>query len=194
MREKLNENPIAQIGLVAVLLVAAGFLLLSKMGGGGGGSAAPAETMVSASAGAIPGVEVTASEQSVTTAIPTDLPAPPLPRPVAAAYRAGKTVVVLIVHDGGIDDRLATRAVRVLRPRSEVALFVVPVDKIARYAAVTLGVDVNRAPALVVMRPRRISKGTPQASVSYGLQTPQSIVQAVRDAAYAGPTVSYHPE
>jgi hypothetical protein len=82
----------------------------------------------------------------------------------------------------------------VLRPRSEVALFVVPVGEIARYAAITLGVDVNRVPALVVMRPRRVSEGTPQASVTYGLQTRQSIVQAVRDAAYAGPTVSYHPE
>lgn len=190
MREKLNENPIAQVAVVAVLLVVAGFMLLSKMGGGGEEAAAPAETMVSTSAG----TEAAAPEQSATAAIPSGVPVPPLPRPVAAAYKAGQTVVVLVVHDGGIDDRLAKRAVRVLRPLSEVTVFVVPASKIARYAAITLGVDVNRVPALVVMRPKRVSAGTPQASVSYGLQTPRSITQAVRDAAYAGPTVSYHPE
>ena len=34
MREKLNENPMAQVGLVAVLLVLAAVFLLGKMGGG----------------------------------------------------------------------------------------------------------------------------------------------------------------
>ena len=37
---------------------------------------------------------------------PPRCPAPPLPAPVTAAYDAGKTVVLLVVHDGGIDDRL----------------------------------------------------------------------------------------
>ena len=76
---------------------------------------------------------------------------------------------------------------------SNVALFVVPVSQIFRYAAITLGVEVSRVPALVVMRPRSLSEGTPQASVSYGFQTRQTIVQAVRDASYNGPAATYHP-
>ena len=65
--------------------------------------------------------------------------------------------------------------------------------QISRYAAITLGLEVNRVPALVVMRPKQLSGGTPQASVDYGFQTPQSVVQAVRDAAYDGREVTYHP-
>jgi hypothetical protein len=55
-------------------------------------------------------------------------------------------------------------------------------------------VEVSRVPALVVMRPRNLSGGTPQASVSYGFQTSQDVVQAVRDADYHGPVVTYHPD
>ena len=63
----------------------------------------------------------------------------------------------------------------------------------ARYAAVTLGLQIDRTPALIVMRPKRLSKGTPQATVSYGFQSPQAVVQAVRDASYDGPYLTYHP-
>ena len=68
-----------------------------------------------------------------------------------------------------------------------------PAKQIYRYAAITVGLDVNRVPALVVMRPKRLSGGTPQASVDYGFQTSQSVLQAVRDAAYDGREVTYHP-
>ena len=45
----------------------------------------------------------------------------------------------------------------------------------------------QQVPALVVMRPRGLSDGVPQASVDYGFQTAQSVVQAVVDARYKGP-------
>ena len=118
---------------------------------------------------------------------------PPLPQPVAAAYDAGKTVVLLVVHDGGIDDRLVAGAARRSKAMPDVALFVVPAKQIARYAAITLGLDVDRVPALVVMRPAQLSGGAPQARVDYGFQTPQSVVQAVRDAAYHGPEAHLPP-
>ena len=35
MREKLNNNPLAQIGVIGVLLVAVGIFAMSSMGGGG---------------------------------------------------------------------------------------------------------------------------------------------------------------
>ncbi len=75
----------------------------------------------------------------------------------------------------------------------DVALFVVPAKQISRYAAITLGVEVQQVPALVVMRPRDLSEGVPQASVIYGFQSAQSIEQAIRDASYDGPEASYHP-
>jgi hypothetical protein len=45
----------------------------------------------------------------------------------------------------------------------------------------------------VVMRPKRLSEGTPQASVDYGFQTADGIEQAVQDAAYDGRELTYHP-
>lgn len=208
MREKLNSNPIAQIGLVIVLIVVA-FVMLTKGGGGGEGEeeAAPTEATVSVAgtgatataAGATPGeavesaVEGAVEAAAETPAVAAQIPAPPLPAPVAAAYDSGKTVVILIVRDGGIDDRLVATSTRRLEGFPDAAVFVVPAKQIARYGAITLGVDVQQVPALVVMRPRRLSGGTPQASVSYGFQTEQGIEQAMRDASYNGPEATYHP-
>ena len=48
-------------------------------------------------------------------------------------------------------------------------------------------------PALVVVRPKHLDQGTPSASVSYGFQSAESVVQAVIDAGYKGPTLDYHP-
>jgi hypothetical protein len=212
MRDKLNSSPIAQVGLVVILLLGAGYFLLGGMGGGEEEEAASTEATVTVAGtsatgtatGATPGeavegavagaVEAATSELSAASEVPASVPAPPLPPPVTAAYSAGKTVVLLVVHDGGIDDRLVAKATTDLRSMSEVALFVVPAGQVSRYAAITLGVDLNRVPALVVMRPRDLSEGVPQASVSYGFQTAQSVVLAVEDASYDGPTVSYHPE
>ena len=73
------------------------------------------------------------------------------------------------------------------------ALIRVPVKQLPRYASVTVGLDLNRVPAVVVMKPKRLSGGIPQATVDYGFQTPESLVQAVRDADYKGPEVTYHP-
>jgi hypothetical protein len=116
-----------------------------------------------------------------------------LPAPVTHAYDAGKTVVLLIVRDGGIDDKLVSASTNRLSDFHDVSLFVVPAKQISRYAAITLGVEVQRVPALVVMRPRDLSDGVPQASVIYGFQSSQSIEQAIRDASYDGPEATYHP-
>jgi hypothetical protein len=208
VRDKLNDNPAAQVGLIAILAVLAAFMLL-KPGGGEEVEEAPTEATVAitgteasgtatgASAGeavesAVEGaIEAATAEVS---ALPAAIPAPPMPAPVAAAYDAGRTVVLLVVHDGGIDDRLVKGSVSGLASFPEVALFVVPAKQIARYAAITLGLDVQQVPALVVMRPRRLSDDVPQASVDYGFQTSQSIVQAVVDASYKGPETTYHPD
>jgi hypothetical protein len=188
MREKLNSNPVAQAAVVGVLLLAAGFFFLSSKGGGEeeGAPAPSAESIVTT---------VAASEGAGVAPPPGALAdvAPPPPRPVTVAFAANRTVVLLFVHDGGIDDRLVTGATHRLERLSDVSTFVVPAKRIARYAAIAQGVDVNRVPALVVLRPKRLAHGVPTASVTYGFQSPQSVVQAVIDAGYKGRTLGYHP-
>lgn len=209
MREKLNENPMAQVGLVGVLIVAVGFLLITRMGGGEESAAPSTEVVASVNGvtatGSTPGEAVESAVTSLesgagaaatasATTLPASMPVHPLPRQVAAAYRSDKTIVLLFVRDGGIDDRIVRHATGALDSLSGIYLHVVPAHQIYRYAAVTVGVDVSRVPALVVLRPKKVSKGGMEASVDYGFQTPKTVVQAVRDARYQGPESTYHPE
>ena len=205
MRDKINDNPIAQLALIGVLLVVGAFILLKPGGGEGAEESSAGEVSATvngvAATGATPGEAVEGAVESLeegsatasSAEVPSAIPAPPPPAPVTAAYEAGKTVVLLVVHDGGIDDRLTTAASARLATVPNVALFVVPAANVARYAAITIGLDVSQVPALVVMRPRRLSNGVPQATVDYGFQTPESVVQAVIDAGYKGPEATYHP-
>ncbi|MGH3429855.1 MAG: hypothetical protein ACRDQZ_20180, partial [Mycobacteriales bacterium] len=119
--------------------------------------------------------------------------APPLPRPVLDAWKANKTLVLLFVRDGGIDDNLVRLATAGVAGFPDVAVFEVPARRIARYAAITEGVGVERVPALVVVTPKHLKKSVPTASVLYGFQSAESVRQAVIDAGYKGPTVDYHP-
>jgi hypothetical protein len=194
MREKLNENPIAQVALVGVLLVLAAVFLLGKMGGGseeeeGGESAAGAAAIAAAS------TELELGSQPAPLPAPGSGPgSPPAPpRPVVSAFDAGDTVVLLFVRDGGIDDRLVTKAVHRLDAMGGVATFVVPTHQLARYVSIAQGVDLNRVPALVVIRPKHLDKSFDTASVHYGFQSAESIVQAVVDARYHGGILAYHP-
>jgi hypothetical protein len=194
MREKLNDNPMAQIALVGVLLVLAAVFLLSKMGGGSeeeeeGGSAA-ADAAVAAVAS-----ELEAGQQPLKLPAPGSGPGavPAPPRAVVDAVDAGETVAILFVRDGGIDDRLVTEAVGKLDGIGDVATFVVPTHQLVRYVSIAQGVDLSRVPALVVIRPKNLSHGYDPASVQYGFQSAQSVVQAVVDARYHDGTLPYHP-
>lgn len=204
MREQLNSNPVVQLAVVAVLVVGAGFFLLSSMGGGEeeeGGAESTTLTTTTPDGGTVsvtatPGSgEVAAGPVSVPPLPPSAASeAPPLPRAVTRAFDANQTVVLLFVRQGGIDDRLVRDSVNRLRATlPEASVFVVPANRIAGYAAITQGVAVERVPALVVVRPKRLDEGIPVASVSYGFQSAQSVVQAVVDAGYEGRTLDYHP-
>lgn len=195
MREKLNSNPVAQIALIGVLLLATGFFVMSSMGGGEEGGEESESKAASAALGEpapseAPPAGLDAALEMVSQA---SAGAAPLPRPVYDAWKAGDTVVLLFVHDGGIDDKLVADATDHLASLPNVATFIVPASKISRYAAITEGVGVSRVPALVVVRPKRLREAIPTASVSYGFQSGESVVQAVIDAGYEGPTVDYHP-
>jgi hypothetical protein len=186
MREKLNENPLYQAAAVGVLLLVAGIFLMSTMGGKKEEAAEPTE-----------GLTATAVAEAEPAAAPPPgalaESAPPPPAPVEAAFADNKTVVLLFVRNGGIDDRIVKDDVERLSGLSGVATFVVPADQIARYATIAQGVEVNRVPALVVVRPKHLDHGIPTASVHDGYLSPQAVEQAVRDAGYKGRTLAYHP-
>lgn len=198
MREQLNNNPVAQIGMVAVLLLVGGFMLLSSMGGGGGSeseSSEEAAPATSTSATAAPEEAVTGEAVVGTMAQPgTAVQTPPrLPEKVLTAWRQGQTPVLLFVHDGGADDRAVRETTEAVAGFDGTHLFVVPAKQLADYTAITEGVGLNRVPALVVVTPKRLSQQGPTASIHYGFQSHQSVAQAIIDAGYEGPTLDYHP-
>lgn len=199
MREQLNSNPLVQLGVVGVLLVAVAIFLMSSGGGEEEETATAPEASVGIAEPGAAGAEAgeAATGESLSTALATaggaDLVAPPPPRPVLDAWKANRTLVLLFVRDGGIDDRLVKRATDELSGFRDAAVFVVPAAKISRYAAIAEGVGVDRVPALVVVSPKDLKKTVPTASVSYGFQSRQSVAQAVIDAGYTGKTLDYHP-
>jgi hypothetical protein len=201
MRDKLNESKAAQIGLVAVLVVVAAIFFLKSSGGGESEGGEVEETTVTVESGGET-LSVSAPTPTGITSpagmgeLPTSLPAAqPLPRRFTSAYDSGKAVVLLVVHSGGIDDAYTTLALRQAAAVEGAVVIVVPAKQIYRYASVTVGLAINQVPALIAMRPKRLSNGVPQAIVTYGYQTPQSVYQTIRDATYVGPEQgSYHPE
>jgi hypothetical protein len=216
MRQAINENPRVQIIVVGVLLVAVAFMLLTRVMGGSSGSEAtapppgatgsaaagvpaagapagtPAPTGVTPTASTTPAPAAPTAGASPTTVPTGDVspealkPGPGLPAPVVAAWERGDAVVLLIVKNGGTDDQLVRASVETLS-KPGVTVFVETADKIARYSRITQGVGVNRVPALIVLRPKRVSGPVPQAVVSYGFRNSRSVVQAVNDALYEGP-------
>jgi hypothetical protein len=105
---------------------------------------------------------------------------------VISAWKSGDTVVLLIARQGGIDDRLVRSSVRLLSGDPSVSVFVTRANKVARYSRITQGVGVSQAPALVVVRPKRLSGSAPEATVEYGFRDAQGVEQAVHDAVYSG--------
>jgi hypothetical protein len=197
MREQLNSNPMVQMGVIAVLLVGAALFLLTSMGGGGGEESESESGSIAATApgegtAPSPGEAAPPATPGSTGGLPT-LATRPLPQPVLNAWNANSTVVLLIVSDGGIDDDIVRDASSRLDGMSKVSTFVVPASQIARYAAITQGVGVDRVPALVVLAPKKLNQSVPTATVNYGFQDAESIEQDVIDAGYKGPTLEYHP-
>jgi hypothetical protein len=222
VRKALNDNPIAQIAVLGVLAVLVGFFLLTRMSSNGGGESPPTSTTASDAAATpapAPAIDsATSTPPPITSSgelpapgsegatVPPAGPAsdagvgefvagPGLPASVVKAYRDNKTVVLLVLRHRGIDDDQLRRNVEGLRGRSDLALFVTNAGRVARYSRITQGVNVDRVPALIVLRPRHLTDGTPTASVSYGFRGPESVDQAIRNALYKGPiNLPYYPK
>jgi hypothetical protein len=187
VREKLNENKAAQVGLVALLAVIVAVMFLGKSGGSSSGG----ETELTVE----PSEALAVAAPTGMGELPTSVPQTgPPPRRFTTAYDADETVALLVVHDGGIDDRYTKLALQAVASVEDVTPIVVPAKQISRYASVTVGLDISQLPALIVMRPKSLSHGVPQAIVAYGYQTPQSVYQTIVDASYKGPEQgAYHP-
>jgi len=215
MRKSLNDNPVVAVIVVGVLGLGVALLLLSGLGSSSSSSSTSATTTTS-SVPAAPGAATTtpttpaaAPAGSVTPSVPSAAAAPSvaatpvgafvagpgLPAPVVSAYARGEVVALLIVKRNGIDDHAVRTGFAHLRGMAGVASFETLAKDVARYARITEGVDLDRVPALVVMRPRSVTHGgTPRATVTYGFNGPEQIVQAVRDSLYHGPeNLPYHP-
>jgi hypothetical protein len=204
MRKALNDNPIAQIAIVGVLLAASAMFVMGGMGKKS--SDEPAATV--SDPGAAQAAPAPDPAATGTTTAPATAPAPvtptagtpssmgpPLPPAVDAAYRDDQTIVLLVTRGGGYDDRLMRRSVGRLRSLPGIAVFTTRASGIARYARITQAVNIDRVPALILVTPRDLSQGSaPAAESLYGFHSTQSVVQAVRDILYRGPTVGYSPD
>lgn len=223
MRNALNNNPVVQAVVIGMMALIVAFLLFTRVLNQGGDEAPPAPasgTAPAPGASAPPsGVPTPAAPAPAApapaTPAPGTAPAPTAPSPaapaapdaVAADFEAGpglpqkvvdayekdKAVVLMIVKAKGRDDRALRRSVDRLRGRGDVVLFVIPVKRVAKYARVTEGVDLNRVPAIVVIRPKSLSGEVPEAIVRYGFRGPASVEQAVEDAIFDGKGATYDP-
>lgn len=211
MRKALNDNPIVQIGALAVLALLVGFLLITRMSHKSSESSTATTTTPSATAGSsvTPSTSVPAPTSSAPTTAPpvssgeaagatagSFVAGPGLPAPVVQAYKDNKVVALLVVRHNGIDDAAVEAGTRALSGAPNVAVFVTNAGHIARYSRIATGVNVDRVPALIVLRPRKLTHGSvPEATVSYGFRGFDSIAQAIRDALYKGPTdLPYYPK
>ena len=121
------------------------------------------------------------------------LPSKGLPENLLVAFAKNQTIALLVVDPKGLADKQLEQFTDTLQARDDVEVFVVNVRDIAKYARVTAGVSVSRTPALVVIRPRKLTGSVPTATVSYGFRGPRSVNQAVDDALYKGKQVPSYP-
>jgi hypothetical protein len=213
MRKAINENRTVQLALVGVLALLGGLFLLKGMGGGDSSAAtapvAPTDAGVAPATGA-PSTTPPAIDPATGAALPTSsttaapvsgtgvpanlVPGPGLPKGLVPAYEHGKAIVLLVRRAGGTDDAFVHFSVDLLHALPGVKVYVTKAKGIARYAWLTQGVNVTDLPALVILRPKKLTHGKAVATVSYGFRDANSVLQAVRDAVYRGPTDRpYHP-
>lgn len=208
MREKINSNPVFQVVLVGFLGIVVAFLFMTRVMGGDDAEPAPATTPATtatpapaAESAAVPADPALPAEPAAAAPAPAEAPGesgfvagPGLPKPVVAAHESGDAIVLLVSKPDGIEDKRVRAEVTALRDRPDTAVFMTDSNKVATYSRIAQGVDLDRVPALVVVKPRSVTgPGLPEASVAYGFRGPESVAQTVRDALYKGRELPYHP-
>lgn len=214
VRKALNENPRVQIAFFAGAVIALVVLFMTSMSSGpeptpdpAAAPAAGAPAPGAAAAEATPGEAATDPvPEAAVDPVPAPAPAPGvsagsdgllptkgLPKDLLVAYAKNKAIALLVVDPDGLSDRALESYTRPIASRDDVELFVASVGEVARYSRITQGVAVNKAPALVVIRPRDKTEAAPTASVSYGFRSSKSIKIALEDALYKGKPVTSYP-
>lgn len=202
MRQKLNENPVVAIGVIGLLGVVVALLMLSQASKQGAATSSPTTTAAATTPVGTPAA-TTAPAAAATDTVPTATPAAPgtappdlgafqagpgLPASVVDAHKNGDVVAVLVTKGNGIDDRAVQKSLAGASKAPSVSIFQTDARHVARYSRIAEGVDLNRVPAMIVIRASQgKNDGPPKASVIYGFHGPDSIGQALRDAAYTGP-------
>ena len=207
MRKAMNENPVVQVVLLGVLGIVVAFLFMTRVMSKDEGATEPAASATDPAAAVAPATSVTPSTSvPATPSVSTDpvpvqpvadtgfVAGPGLPGGVVDAYETGDAVVLLVTKHKGIEDRKLRAEVGKLRSRGDATIFMTSARNVARYSRIAEGVDLQRVPALVVLKPKSVSSGPlPEASISYGFRGPESVAQALRDALYKGKQLPYHP-
>jgi hypothetical protein len=218
MRKALNENPMVQIAVLGVAAIAFAVILFTSVlkKDDTASTATDPAAATSSATGSDPAQ--TTSDPAATadsSAAPTDssaapaptqaappaggsisdglLPSKGLPRDVLVAFAKNETIALLVIDPKGMSDEKVEEYTRALRNRDDVRVFIVDVKNIADYSRVTIGATVNRVPALVVIRPRKLTGSVPTASVSYGFRDAASVNQAIDDAVYKGKQIPSYP-
>ena len=207
MRQKINDDPRLKMGIVIVLMLASLFFFKTRMGGE---EEPPAATATAATTGVADPAAIAPAGTAVVPS-PTDplagavTPATvpgtvpviedvPLPTELVSAYNRGDTVLLLLVRESGIDDALVQAAAAQAAGASGATLFTDSVSNVSRYTQITQAINLDRVPALVVLRPKRLTAATATATVSYGFRDVQSVRQEIEDALFDGRTVGYSPD
>ena len=99
-----------------------------------------------------------------------------LPPGVSRALAKGRTVVLFFYQRGSADDSATAKAVAGLRGRRGVAVFTAPISKLGDYRAVTGGLGVSQAPAVVIVGKDK------QARVVEGYVDSETLAQEVADS------------
>ncbi len=221
MRKALNENPAVQMGVLALVGIAFAFLLFTMVLKKDPPPVDPAAATDPTATATDPtaAVPVTgtvappavdpATGVAVAPAVPPAagvapsggdlgsadglLPTKGLPKDVLVAYAKGRAIALLVIDPKGIADRELKKYTQRLKGEKGVEVFIVEAKDIIDYARITSGVAVSRAPALVVIRPRKLTSSVPTATVSYGFRSPRSVQQALDDALYEGKQLQSYP-
>jgi len=221
MRKALNENPMVQIAVLGVAAIAFAVILFTMVlkkddtASTGTDPAAATATatgsdpaQATADPAATTGSSAAPTDSSSTPATPAPaqgapppggsisdglLPSKGLPSDVLVAFAKNETIALLVIDPKGMSDKKVEQYTKTLRNRNDVQVFIVDVKNIADYSRVTIGATVNRVPALVVIRPRKLTGSVPTATVSYGFRDPASVNQAIDDAVYKGKQIPSYP-
>jgi hypothetical protein len=211
MRKALNDNPMVQFAVLGIAAVIFAFILFTSVLKKDNTAAAPDGTATPAASGtasptsssdAAPSTSTPSSSAAPATSSPPPstasgasgapaggtpadglLPSKGLPADLLVAFARNETIALLVVDPKGLSDKKVKQFTETLRSRNDVA----------KYARVTSGVQVSRTPALVVVKPRKLTASVPTASVSYGFRGPRSVNQAIDDALYKGKQVPSYP-